>query len=106
MDELGVREDTLEKYGAVSTETAAEMARGLAEKTGSRLCVSITGIAGPGGGTEEKPVGTFCVCVIFDGREETKEMRCRDVNRDVNRNYFMLYMMNMIYRIICSGSTE
>jgi len=101
-DELGVKAETIEKYGAVSVETAVEMARGLKEKTGSRLCVSVTGIAGPGGATEGKPVGMFCVCMIFDGKEETREIRQRDINRTVNRNYFMLYMMHMIYRAICS----
>ncbi|MCL1808489.1 MAG: competence/damage-inducible protein A [Clostridiales bacterium] len=99
-DELGVKESTLEKYGAVSVETAAEMARGLKAKTGSRLCVSITGIAGPGGGSAEKPAGTFCTCVIFDEKEELREVRHRNVDRNVNRNYFMLYMMNMVYRVI------
>jgi nicotinamide-nucleotide amidase len=100
IDELGVKEETLEKYGTVSVETAVEMVRGLKEKTGSRLCISITGIAGPDGGSDEKPVGMFCIGLIFDGKEESKEIRQRNVNRNVNRNYFMLYMMNMIYRII------
>ncbi|MCL1982041.1 MAG: competence/damage-inducible protein A [Clostridiales bacterium] len=100
VEELGVSEKTLEKFGAVSVETAIEMARGLKEKTGSRLCVSVTGIAGPGGGSLEKPVGTFCVCAIFDDQEEAREIRQRDIDRNVNRNYFMLYMMHMVYKMI------
>ena len=68
MDELGVKAETLEKFGAVSPETAEEMVRGLAAKTGSDLCISITGIAGPDGGSEEKPVGLVyiacCVCGV------------------------------------------
>ena len=100
INELGVEEATIKKYGAVSLETAIEMARGVREKTGSRLCVSVTGIAGPDGGSEEKPVGLFCVCVIFDGREESAEIRYRNINRNVNRHYFMLYMMHMINKII------
>jgi len=105
-DELGVKPETIEKYGAVSEETAAEMARGLFEKTGSRLCISISGIAGPDGGTEEKPVGTFCVGLIFDGKLKTETVRGRNVNRVVNRNYFMLFMMNMIYKIILLDNQE
>ena len=54
---LGVKKETLERYGAVSEECAYEMAEGLYKLTKSDICVSTTGIAGPTGGTEVKPVG-------------------------------------------------
>lgn len=54
---LGVRPETLEKYGAVSQETVLEMARGVRQKLGAQVGLSVSGIAGPGGGTPEKPVG-------------------------------------------------
>ncbi|TGL90171.1 nicotinamide-nucleotide amidohydrolase family protein [Leptospira congkakensis] len=54
---LGVPEDTLNQFGAVSKETATAMAKGISEKTKADYCISITGIAGPDGGTDEKPVG-------------------------------------------------
>lgn len=54
---LGVSNETLEKYGAVSYQTATEMAQGLSRISKSNICVSFTGIAGPGGGTKQKPVG-------------------------------------------------
>jgi nicotinamide-nucleotide amidase len=55
---LGVPEDVLETFGAVSVATAWAMAQGVIKKTGADIGVAITGIAGPGGGTEKKPVGT------------------------------------------------
>lgn len=54
---LGVKKETLEKYGAVSYETALEMADGCAKVSDAQIAIGITGIAGPTGGTEEKPVG-------------------------------------------------
>ena len=60
---LGVKHETLVTYGAVSKETAVEMAFGSLKAFGSDIAGSVTGIAGPGGGTEEKPVGTVCMCV-------------------------------------------
>ena len=58
---LGVSEESLEKYGAVSETVAAEMAKGVRAALGADFGISVTGIAGPGGGTEEKPVGTVFV---------------------------------------------
>lgn len=60
MDMLDVRENTLAAYGAVSEETAREMAMGVLKFSRADVSVAVTGIAGPGGGTEEKPVGMVC----------------------------------------------
>jgi nicotinamide-nucleotide amidase len=64
---LGVSHETLEKYGAVSEETAREMAQGVLKLAGSNLGIGITGIAGPGGGTDEKPVGLIYIA-LSDGK--------------------------------------
>lgn len=67
-DMLGVRPGTLAQYGAVSEQVAGEMARGAIDNSLARVAVSITGIAGPGGGSPDKPVGTVCIgwCVDDD----------------------------------------
>lgn len=122
MQELGVSPETLEKYGAVSGQTAREMAEGLYRASGSDICISVTGVAGPDGGTPEKPaglsyIGMHCkkgliknVDVLTsantsasesdEGITFVKELRTRDVGRQFNRNRSMLQMINMIYRVI------
>jgi len=100
VEELGVSEDTLERWGAVSAQTAEEMVRGLRQKTGSRVCVSVTGIAGPGGGTAEKPVGLIYVGVMVDERMEVFELRTNTSNRQWNRNYTMLFALSKVNRFI------
>ena len=63
-----VNPETLEAHGAVSEETALEMAMGVAKETGAEVGVGISGIAGPGGGTAEKPVGTVCFGFFINGK--------------------------------------
>lgn len=70
---LGVKRSTLEKYGAVSRQTAEEMAKGLAFVAKSDVAVSITGVAGPDGGTEEKPVGLVYIACCVKGEVTAKE---------------------------------
>lgn len=60
---LGVKEETLEKYGAVSEECALEMAQGLFERVNCDICLATTGIAGPGGATDTKKVGLMYVAI-------------------------------------------
>ena len=69
MQVLGVKERTLTTYGAVSAETAAEMAQGVRRLLGSDLAVAVTGIAGPGGGSADKPVGLVHLHLSAPGAE-------------------------------------
>lgn len=74
MDILGVKAETLSKFGAVSKQTAAEMAEGTIANSRSDLAVSITGIAGPGGGSPEKPVGLIYFGLMQrDGEPQTRQ---------------------------------
>lgn len=63
-----VSHETLEKFGAVSEQVAGEMAEGIAKETSANVGVSFSGVAGPTGGTKEKPVGTVCVGCYIDGK--------------------------------------
>jgi PncC family amidohydrolase len=69
---LGVRQETLEKHGAVSEETVLEMARGARQALSADLGLSISGIAGPGGGTPEKPVGLVWIGLSAPGIGEAQ----------------------------------
>ena len=72
---LGVRARTLEAHGAVSEETVREMAEGALRNAGADAAIAITGVAGPGGGTEEKPVGTVWIAAALGPRLESRLYR-------------------------------
>jgi len=69
---LGVGWETLEKYGAVSSETVIEMARGIRITLAADIGISVSGIAGPGGGTPEKPVGTVWIGLSSPSQEYSR----------------------------------
>ena len=72
---LGVKQETLATYTAVSEQTAREMAEGLQAVTGADVAVSITGLAGPGGGTKEIPVGTVFVGCCWNGHVTVRRLQ-------------------------------
>ncbi|MAE77180.1 MAG: hypothetical protein CMJ85_09960 [Planctomycetes bacterium] len=83
---LGVSEQTLSEHGAVSEQCAREMAEGLARTSDAGLAASATGIAGPSGGSDAKPVGLVWLATTLDGTTETRERRYGPVGRDIIRN--------------------
>jgi len=98
-EDLCVSWETLSKYGAVSRETALEMLNGLRKKTGASAGVAITGIAGPGGGTPEKPVG-----LVFIAAYVNDKVLCRRFefmgNRERVRNDACLHALDTVRRLI------
>ena len=69
MNILGVQKETLNNFGAVSEEVVKEMVKGALNKSGAQIGVAISGIAGPGGGSEQRPVGTVCIAWLLEGKE-------------------------------------
>jgi nicotinamide-nucleotide amidase len=102
---INVKKDTLDKFGAVSSETAMEMAQGIREKSGSQIGISITGIAGPTGGSDEKPVGTVYIA-ISDGLSDTCTQHRFFGNREKVRNLSVLYALDMIRQYIINLNLE
>ena len=100
MNELGVREETLSKYTAVSRQVADEMVTGLHDKTGCDVCVSVTGLAGPGGGTKRKPVGLVYVGCIVLSKKKIVKLNISDLGRAWIRKYATLAMYNIINKMI------
>ena len=100
MEELGVSPKTLKEFSAVSARTAEEMAEGLHRASGSDVCVSVTGYAGPTGGTEEDPVGTFYVGLYHDGRCTSQRFTTRRPTRMRVREYAVLQMFLRIYKAL------
>ncbi len=97
---LGVRKETIEKYGAVSEETAREMADGVKKLTGSDIAVSITGIAGPTGGTPEKPVGLVWFGVAYpDGKIHTEKHHFNG-NREIIRTRASIKALELMWRAV------
>jgi nicotinamide-nucleotide amidase len=86
-ERLGVPEDLLKAHGAVSAPVAKAMALGAAQQSGARLSISTTGIAGPGGGSEEKPVGLVFIGICLDGVASSHELRFPDRGRDLIRDW-------------------
>lgn len=76
-DILGVREATLKQHGSVSEECVREMAAGVLERSGADVAISTSGIAGPGGGSAERPVGTVCIALVGKGVTASRRYQFR-----------------------------
>ena len=99
MEELGVKAETLAAFGAVSKETAYEMAEGVREVSGTDIGVSVTGIAGPTGATKDKPVGLVYIGISTKDITNVRELRLEG-DRTQNRQNSMRNMFDIIYEIL------
>lgn len=93
--ELGVKNETLKSHGAVSGETVREMAQGAALKFGSDVSLSVSGIAGPGGGSKEKPVGTVYIALYIKDKIFVENF-VMPGNREFIRFRTVSYMLNFL----------
>jgi nicotinamide-nucleotide amidase len=112
IDLAGVDPDLIERFGAVSNEVAEALASGIAERFGASLGVGITGIAGPGGGTPDKPVGTVCISVWQrtseagpDGRFLTRRTQMPGSRADV-RDRSVTVAMHLLRRVLTATAGD
>jgi nicotinamide-nucleotide amidase len=112
IDLAGVDPDLIERFGAVSNEVAEALAFGIAERFGASLGVGITGIAGPGGGTPDKPVGTVCISVWEragqagpDGRFETRRTQMPGNRSDI-RDRSVTVAMHLLRKMLTAADGD
>lgn len=102
---LDVSKNTLKKYGAVSKETAKEMAKGGVFQTDADICVAITGLAGPGGATNEKPVGLVYIACYIGDKVQVKEYHFKG-NRNTIREQTVVCALDTVRRCILDKYQE
>ncbi|MDB5037923.1 MAG: CinA-like protein [Bacteriovoracaceae bacterium] len=98
MDLLGVKSETLEKHGAVSKEVAIEMVKGALSRSLATRAISVTGIAGPTGGTPQKPVGTIWIAAATGKKIKTRCLHL-GLNRELNQKYSAYEALRMLTEI-------
>lgn len=100
---LNMTQEFIDTYGVVSAEVARSMAKGIMSLSGCDVGVGITGIAGPSGGTDEQPVGTIYVSIIYNDKEITRNLelyKLGDLDRSQNRILAVSYALKGIEDIL------
>jgi len=100
---LGVRDETLTRHGAVSEETAREMALGALEHSHGTIALAVTGVAGPTGGSAAKPVGTVCFAWAIKGAAPTAETRRFSGDRDAVRRQSVEHALRKVLELLDAG---
>ena len=96
---LGVREQTLQRHGAVSEETAREMALGALARSRGSIALAITGVAGPGGGSRDKPVGMVCFAWAWEGKATSETCRFPGDRQSVRRQSVIHALEGLLKRL-------
>jgi nicotinamide-nucleotide amidase len=102
---LGVPDALIAEYGAVSEAVAVAMAEGMRRSAGVEVGVGITGIAGPGGGTETKPVGTVCIAVAAGGETKVRTYRFLG-GRDTVKTFASITAIDQVRRALIGGKPD
>lgn len=97
---LGVNPNTIQQYGVVSEEVAFEMAEGIVKTTNAQIGVSITGFAGPSGGSIDKPVGTVCFGFCIQEKTFTKTIYFQQMSRNEVRESATTYVWDTLISIL------
>ncbi|MEZ3421535.1 MAG: CinA family protein [Eubacterium sp.] len=97
---LHVKADTILANGVVSEEVAYEMAKGVAETSGSEVGVGVTGVAGPGGGTAKKPVGMVCFGFYINGKIHTFTQQFGEIGRNQVRKSSVEFVFSKLKELL------
>ena len=98
-EDLGVAEETLRRHGAVSEAVAREMAAGALQRARAQVALAITGVAGPSGGTKDKPVGLVCFAWAL-GSKMTSQTRRFDGDRESVRRQSVLHALERVLELL------
>jgi nicotinamide-nucleotide amidase len=101
---LGVPPESLERFGAVHEEVAKQMAEGVRQVAGADYAISTSGIAGPDGGTPEKPVGTVCIGIATPHGAEGLRFCFPSESREINKERFAIAALEVLYNILLRDS--
>lgn len=97
---LGVKEETIGQYGVVSEAVAGQMAKGVAKANAAQVGVGISGIAGPAGGTKEKPVGMVCFGFFVDGVVTVRTVQFGEIGRNAVREASVEFVYHTLEELL------
>ncbi len=100
MKYLDVKKETIDKYNVVSEEVAKEMALGAAKQANSNIAATVTGVAGPTGGTENIPVGMICFGFYINGKVITKTQKFGNLGRNIVRQKASDYVYDTLLELL------